>query len=374
MKIGIITYWQDKSNYGQILQMFALQQFLKNNEHEPFLVRYKEEPIAQAHFRMSNLMNYFVKFPQYVKWFLNARKQKQKIERYQQKESEHNRHFDAFIKSHISCSESVYSEEQLLQAPPMADAYFCGSDQIWGGKLPYYLNFAPNNKKKIAWAPSFGGITKWDRTYEEQIAGLISRFDFLGVREQSGVEVCHRLGRTDAVKVIDPTLLLTQQDYDRIREKIESEKPYAFVYLLKNTISCGLDEIFSYIKSLGLDVKFVNNTEIGDEYAPVYPTVGEWVDMLASASLVITNSFHATVFSLLYERPFITIPLAGIYSRMNGRIEELLAESHLKDRIYQGNFRKMNEQVDFSYFREYHLSEQEKSFIYLNPIIGLKHD
>lgn len=371
MKIGIVTYWQDKSNYGQMLQMFALQQFLRNHGHEPFLIRFKEDPVVQAHFRLSNLLKYVINFPQYFKWYLSEKKHQQKLKRYAQKESQHERYFDVFIEENITYTATVFTEDQLKKNPPEADAYICGSDQIWGGRWTYYLDFAPEDKKIIAWAPSFGGMTCWNETYERHLSALLKRFNFIGIREQSGVDVCHRLGRTDAIKVVDPTLLLDISDYDKIRKPVKADKPYAVVYILKNNMACSLEDIFRYVQGLGLEIMFINNSEQGDEYEQVFPSVGEWIDMFAKSSLVITNSFHATVFALLYERPFVTIPLVGNYSRMNNRIEELLAASNLSDRICQVAFTKISQSVDFSFFRMYHDSEKEKSINCLRPHISV---
>lgn len=372
MKIGIITYWQSKSNYGQILQMYALQQFLRKNGHEPFLIRYKEEVGGKAHFQWGHLMKYITKLPQYTTWFLQNKIDQERIKKFSQKENLHDRHFEKFFKKNIAYTDLIYTASQLKENPPEADVYICGSDQIWGGRLTYFLDFVPDDKKKIAWAPSFGGMKQWESEYEQQMAALLKRFDFIGMREQSGVEVCQRLGRTDAVKVVDPTLLLDNNDYDRIRCKTRAEKPYAFVYILTNTMSCRIEDIFSYVSSLGLDVKFVNNTEKGDKYEQLFPTIGEWIDLLAQSSLVITNSFHGTVFSLIYKRPFITIPLIGMYSRMNNRIDELLTMCHLNDRMYHRSFPKNDQSVDFSYFKEYYSSEGTRSRNILSPFIPLQ--
>lgn len=369
MKIGIITFWTTKDNYGQILQCFALQQYLRNHGHEPFLIRYMDSPKEAASFKWNNLFKYIIQFPKYISWFITQKLRQHSIYKYTQETVNINRQFDMFINEHIAHTESIYTEESIKEAP-LADAYICGSDQVWGGDWAYYLDFAPDDKLKIAYAPSLGGLTSFAQEYEEYMTILLQRFAFIGMREQSGVEVCHRLGRKDAVKVVDPTLLLTKADYDKIRIAAikNCQKPYLFAYFLGNPVACDMKDVYAYAKSKGLEVKYVTSGQV-DGYEHIYPQIGEWIDLIANAEVVITNSFHGTVFSLIYETPFITIPLNRGFERMNTRVIELLDCANLKNRLYQDSFDTMSDEVDFTVFRNYRKNQEEISTSYLNPII-----
>lgn len=216
MKIGVVTFWQSKDNYGQHLQSFALQTYLKKMGHEPFLIRYKENPQQSAHFQLKNICKYVTKMPTYIKFILNQRKEKQNAVVWQQQGGQEQRNLHGFLADNVMLT-SIMTEQELLANPPQADAYICGSDQIWAGPAPYYLSFAPDDAKKIAYAPSLGGLTHFKSEYEAMMIRLMKRLDFIGMREQSGVEVCHRLGFKEAVKVVDPTLLLRKEDYDKIK-------------------------------------------------------------------------------------------------------------------------------------------------------------
>lgn len=366
MKIGIITFWTSKDNYGQLLQCFALQQYLRKNGHEPFLIRYKESPKEEASFKISNLLKYILKFPKYVSWFLNEKRRQRNANKYNRQAGNVDRNFDAFIHDNITTSKQLYTDEDLHNTPPIADAYICGSDQVWGGDWAYYLDFAPENKTKIAYAPSLGGLTSFSQDYEEKMKKLLLRFDFIGMREQSGVDVCHRLGRKDAVKVVDPTLLLTQADYNKIRinTKQPGQKPYLFAYILGNPMICEMQEVYRYAQKRGLEVKYATSGK-ADDYEHIYPQIGEWIDLIANADVIITNSFHGTVFSLIYNRPFITIPLKNGYERMNTRVTELLESADLKNRIYNGTFSKISSLVDFTAFNNYRYKEEQNTASYL---------
>lgn len=367
MRIGVITFSDSKNNYGQLLQCFALQLYLKKMKHDVFLIRYQNNHVQETSFKWRKIFVYFRNFPVYLSLFCDKIFEKCNKRMYETQSVDNIRQFDKFIQDHISFTDKVYTEEEINQHPPKANAYVCGSDQIWGGDFAYYLSFVPNDTIKIAYAPSFGGIRSLNPDYEKQIKKYLLFFDFIGVREQSGVDLCHRIGIANAVKVVDPTLLLTKQDYDCIRIKTKKRNPYIFLYLLGNPIACNVSEIYEFAKRNELEVVYVASQGRLDSYDKVYPQIGEWIDYLANAEFVVTNSFHCTVFSLIYKKKFISIPLIKGFERMNVRIEELLSESKLafaiyKDRNMDSVFRK---KFDFSIFQNYQKKEEQKSNNYL---------
>ncbi len=136
-------------------------------------------------------------------------------------------------------------------------------------------------------------------------------------------------------------------------------------------MECDIVEIVEYARLLDLPLKYVTSSGQTDKYPHIYPTPGEWIDLIANASIVITNSFHGTVFSLIYHRPFITIPLNRGYERMNTRIDELLSESNLSSRVYRGSLQEIGaEPVDFSSFDRYQASQEHFSTSKLFPILS----
>lgn len=371
MKIGVITFWQSKDNYGQLLQCFAMQRFLQKMGHDAFLIRYQSKPIEEARFKWEHIGKYICRLPTYVSLFLAQMRNKKNERLYANTNINKDRHFDRFLRDNLKCTDLVYTEEMINNDPPIADAYICGSDQIWGGDWAYFLSFAPDSTKKIAYAPSFGGLSMFTADYEEKMIKLLSRFDFLGIREKGGVEVCHRLGFHQAVKVVDPTLLLSVSDYEKIRIKVEKPKKYIFLYLLGNPMACNVSTIFDFANKQGLKVVYVASQGQNDPYEKIYPQIGEWMDYLAEATLVITNSFHCSVFSLIYKRKFITIPLIGGFARMNGRINDLLLSCNLERAKYSKSFDdQYQSNYDFSFFEEYQKRERNKSIEYLHKALS----
>lgn len=370
MRIGIITFWKSVDNYGQILQSFALQQYLRNNGHDPFLIRYSDIVKKGASFKWYRLLHYVIRLPQYVSWYISEKLRQRKVFQYEKSVAHIDRKFGEFMKKYLKFTEDIYTDETIHQDPPIADAYVCGSDQIWGGDWAYYLDFVPENKPRIAYAPSLGGLMSFDPDYERQLAMLLSKFAFIGMREQSGVDVCRRLGRNDAIKVVDPTLLLARGDYDKLRVPTNVDKPYIFAYILGNPMTCSVAEIMDYAHLMHKELKYVVSAGQLDGYEHLYPQVGEWIDLISHADIVITNSFHGTVFSLIYNRPFITILLNQGYERMNTRVVELLTECNLTQQLYHGNLSAIPiDNIDFSTFERYRETQERLSASKLFDVI-----
>lgn len=370
MRIGVITFSQSKENYGQILQCYAMQKYLQSLGHSPFLIQYDYIiKRSNAKFKFTNIIKYFCKLPMYISFIISLKRQERRDREYDKKNQLINRHFPDFLQENLELSQ-LYTAESIVCNPPVADAFVCGSDQIWGSDDAFFLNFAPDDAIKVAYAPSFGGVTSFSPEKEETIKKFLSRFNFIGVREQTGVETCQRLGFKEVVKVVDPTLLLNSNDYDVIKAKMPNRKPYIFLYLLGNPIDCSVDEIMEFAKAEGREVIYVASQGRDDKYLKTNATIGEWLGYLANADLVITNSFHCIVFAMKYKKPFISIPLSGAYKRMNCRIEELLASANLQDRIWDHNLGEiMQHKIDFSSFERYVFIEKKKADTYMKDVL-----
>lgn len=366
MRIGVITFSDSKDNYGQLLQCYAMQRYLSRRGHTPFLIRYKDTPIEDTTgFKLHKFGTYLLRLPQYVKWYFNREKERKQVREYLSSADFVKRDFDGFLSKHIQCSE-IYTHETIHTNPPVADAYICGSDQIWAGDDAYYLSFAPDDALKIAYAPSLGGMNTFPAEKEARMKRLIGRIDRVGMREQSGVETCRRLGRIDAVKVVDPTLLLDGRDYLEIAASCKTNKPYAFVYMLGNPVDVPIDDIFKANRGKGLETIYVASQGRSDNMPKIDPTIEEWLGLMANANMIVTNSFHCVVFALQFHKNFISIPLSGGYERMNTRTVELLKECSLSERITTSltDIPTLSE-VDFEVFERYKRKQQAFSSAFL---------
>lgn len=334
MRIGIITYWQSADNYGQLLQCWALQQYLLSLGHEPYLIRYRGLPFNRYKFLLHNdilyrglrnLKHYIIDYKERKLEALYAAKNRQ-------------RNFDGFRKSYLAVSECEYLGLKALQTnPPQADVYIVGSDQVWLPLLDneeneaFFLNFGPPQITRISYAASFGR-KEYPVELQGCLASNLQRFDKISTREEDGIVICQRVGQ-QATKVLDPTLLLKTNNYRKIASPKKHTEQYMYVYYLniRSEEELYAQTLRDYCSSNGL--KLICTPASG--YSPCreliqdctydYATIPEWISNIDHAELVVTTSFHGVVFCLLLHTPFIYVPLKGLWSNANNRIFDLLA-------------------------------------------------
>jgi hypothetical protein len=336
MKIGIMTLWWSNDNYGQVLQCYALQQFLQKLGHDPILIRYMPSS------RKKNIL-WFISLPIKIlktvvspSGFLLSCKFRKQSKISEINNRIHPRKFEEFKEKYIISTPQIFTDFNLYKNPPMCDAYICGSDQIWGGNPVFFLDFVCNTKKRISYAASFGK-TKIQKNKIEKIRYWLSKFDLITVREKSGVELCKLMGRNDAVHVLDPVFLLGRKEYTKIFAAQNNFSKYIFLYLLGHDCDLNLNMIYKYAEKNDLLVKYVASQGRNDAYEKIYPTIEEWLSLLDKASFVITNSYHALIFSIIFNKQFLIIPLRGLFSMMNTRIVSLLSVLQLESRILSKN-------------------------------------
>lgn len=366
-KIGVVTYWNSEENYGQILQIFALQYCLRQKDCYPFLIKHsltvtdtKSEPFLK---RLIKLFSSYPKLRDSIKRRLFNIERNQYI-------PVTDRQFKEFKDKYIESSFKIYSYQELLNDPPTADGYIAGSDQVWNFPNPIFLlNWVNDRVPRFSYAASFGSPVVPDYLRDEYRSSL-SGFRLVSVREKSGVDICVKMG-IQAEHVLDPTLLLSKDDYLNAL-KFDStlrRKPYILLYLLGNRSKIDLEYLKRYAKENNLDVIFVPSQSFKSElFTPTYPTIEEWLSLIANADLVITNSFHGTVFSILFERLFYTVLLKGKDNKMNERIISLFADFKLL-RSYNNHI-DLTEKIDYAEVHNLLNEKRQKSFNYLDKIIS----
>ncbi|PKP41361.1 MAG: hypothetical protein CVT93_08515 [Bacteroidetes bacterium HGW-Bacteroidetes-10] len=336
MKIGIITFhWG--TNYGGVLQAYALQNYLEKNGHEVFIINYKPK-------RYNNLLiGYFA--PKRFIWLLALLKNNFKGRGSVASSFKHifieyldniikEKKIKVFRKNYLKETILYESIIELQKNPPKFDVYICGSDQIWnsffttkgegGPTSAYFLDFGDFGIKKIAYAVSFGC-----EQYPLE-AGIIAKehmknFSAISVRENSGISIVKDLGFMDPIILPDPTLLLSSSDYFPIYNGVDNASiAGVFSYFLRGENK----EIFAL-------ESFIKKTY--EIYAPdgiLKPySIEEWISGVKNASLVLTNSFHGAVFSIIFHKPFIVLLSSEDTSNMNDRFYTLLRKLNLNDRI-----------------------------------------
>lgn len=359
MKIGIITYWITRSNYGTVLQNYALQTFLRSFGFETFLIR-TDIPLGCSrldYYKSLLQKNGFFSLISYFKSRLFC-----KIARRISSENKNDdkRNLSDFVVKNLNPTKIFRSLSELESDCPMADIYIAGSDQVWNtyGEnyntvseqiKAYLLSFAPDSAKKISCAASFGKnslAVEFENLFKQEL----SEFDFISCRERSGVEICKRLGFENAELQQDPTMILSSDEYKKIASKsLVPKNPYILLYLLGNDTDFSTRRLKQFAKKKNLEVVYVpaNEAQKINFHKKTFPTVEEWLGLYENASAVVTNSFHGTVFSLIFNKPFLSVHQTGKFEDQNVRIDSLLEDFGLKNRIFSGDFEKLFAPVDF---------------------------
>lgn len=322
-KIGVITHWRSADNYGQTIQIYALQRALRDKGAECYLIRYA---------RKDSLLHTLLKAYKIHRLYAYILRKRNSAKNKELNKKNH-RDLQLFIKSNIALSPREYSRRDLMSNPPEADIYITGSDQVWNIlDNSYYLDFAPKSAKKFSYAASFGGVI-YENKQLNQLGSLLKSFDAITVREIEGLELCKKAGRPDAILAPDPTFLLSAKEYGTIAIPPRNSDHYVLLYLLGNENKYDVGSCFSFAEKHNLGIKYVAGSRQVDDYPKEYPSMEEWLGLIQNAQYVVTNSFHGTVFALIFNKQFITIPLSGRAQKMNSRIDTLLKTLSLTERI-----------------------------------------
>lgn len=346
MKIGILTQ-PLIVNYGGLLQNYALQQVLLRAGHEVETIDWypSYNSLRERLYRVKRAM-LSVFFPEKYPKF-----------RYQPTEEERKviqRNTNYFISTYINHTEKVRSEEGFITKAKERkyDAYVVGSDQCWRPRYnaflsSMFLDFTKGEKtKRIAYAASFG-TNQWEFTQEMTsiCAPFAQRFDFVSVREDSGVKLCKEHLGVNAVHVLDPTLLLTKEDYIHLieAEKEPKAKGTLFNYILDpDTVkSAFINRVAKErgLKSFQVLPKCQAETRTKEDIKTriddcVFPGVTTWLRAFMDAEMTIVDSFHGMVFSIIFNKPFWVI---GNANRGMSRFTSLLKVFHLEERLLDAN-------------------------------------
>lgn len=314
------------SNYGGILQAYALRTVLEARGHEAFHVEKKRNRPAV---HLSPIKFYSWWFTRrLIRQILTLNRDKNR------REENLNRYrvwtntpsFRAFVKKHVPLK-VVYKFENLRKLD--FDTIVVGSDQIW---RPYYyrdidlafLSFASEwSIKRIAYAPSFG-VEDWEYSKEQTLIcrSLLQKFDAVSVREKEGVGLCADNFNVHAVQLLDPTMLLDRDHYEQlIGEKVKSERKQLTTYILD--MEPRKREILEYIQAAG-------EMEVVESGRGKGGSIEQWLCSFMEAEFIFTDSFHGCVFSILFHKPFLVY---GNRKRGLSRFNTLLKLFQLEDRM-----------------------------------------
>lgn len=323
----------DVYNHGATLQAYALMEYLHDQGHDVEIIDYKPDYLSKRYtiFLIGDNWknkNIIVKIS-YLLFKFPSRliASKAKIP------------FILFKKKHMRITMQRYKNfEELKYLPPKADAYIAGSDQIWNtiyenGRDPaFYLDFAPAGSRKISYAASFAS-QQIVPEYKTFVKSMVENFDFISVRETSGISILKSLGIDKGYHVLDPVFLLTKAHWDNMA-RIKFKDKYILVYDFET--NPAIKNIVEKIaKKNKLKIYAVNNygrTLYADkDYFECGPNT--FLSLIKNADIIISNSFHATAFSIIFEKDFYVFDRIG--HDINTRMRDLLSICGLDNRLIQ---------------------------------------
>ena len=326
--IAIATFAYSNRNYGQILQAYALQKYLENCGYRVYIIDYT--PNSLEYFLTSNKIRqkliYILKNIPPFKFYFKLKKGK----RISYDRQNNDRNFENFKRKYLHYSKYKYEQiKELRSNKPKADYYITGSDQVWSrytpNPYPYLLQFI-DTPNKLAYAASFGRPQLED--FEISVFKKeLNKYKKIGVREESGVEICKNMNITNCQFTPDPTILLQSAEWKELMSPhhiFKTQKKKIFIY------SCYLhrDELIEKFINLE-EFEIVIEDVLNDDKDIAMLSIEEWIKAINEADYVITNSFHATMFCLYMNTPFITYQYQGSGSKMNVRLTSILNQTNL---------------------------------------------
>ena len=319
MRIGIVTQPLEM-NYGGILQNWALQQVLKRLGHEPVTID------AYQRFTLPHYL-----YSCFRAWWMTKRGFKGWYYPHRYHGSLRRPETGRFVEQHIEKTRVMWHYDRKVVKRYGMDAIVVGSDQVWRPGYNVcledkFLQFAEGlDVHRIAYAASFG-LDRWTYNPEQtaKCASLLQKFDAVSVREESAVGLCREHLGVEAKQVLDPTLLLDSKDYQKIIDPDwDAGEPYLAVYCLD--ITPEKEKFFNRLaQQQRLHVRFFSAG------LQAKLTIEQWLAVFYHATMLVTDSFHGTVFSILFGKDFYTF---GNPNRGNTRIEGLLGMLGLENRL-----------------------------------------
>lgn len=324
MKIKTITC-HDVYNLGASLQAYALMEYLQSLGHNVEIIDYKPDYLNN-HYSLSLVSNPKFDVPLVRQLYLLAKLP----ERIIALKSQRKKNFDDFRNRYLLLTQRYESYSELEKRPPIADIYFAGSDQIWNtlfqnGKDPaFYLKFTPSSSIRASYAASFA-TDEILEDWKPKIKEWLSELDYISVRESSGAKIVRQLG-LNAVQVLDPVFLLDAKEWELLCQPMDQK--YIFIYDFDaNPEIRKMAEALSL--NTGLPIYTLQNLGYG---VKAFPDTGplEFLSLVHGAEYVLSNSFHATAFSIIFEKEFW---VTSRKEKINTRMRDLAISLDVSERF-----------------------------------------
>ena len=359
MNIGIITI-NDNDNYGNRLQNYATQEVLKKVVKTDKILTIRNE--NSLNYKSSNQIKYILKIIRY-----------KIMEHINKKASMRRRLFEEF-NNNIQFTNYTINLLNAKNVNKKFDYFIVGSDQVWNpnGRMTSIdlLTFADDNKK-ISFSPSIAVSKIENKDRQEELKKGIEKYKSISIRENEGKKIIEKLtNRKDVEVLIDPTMMLSKEEWNKVAKKPKQLKSKKFIlnYFLGNPSEKIKETIKKFAKENNCEV-----INILDKSSPFYQTgPSEFLYLEKNAYLICTDSFHSSIFAILYDRPFIVFDREDKLVKMNSRIYTLLEKFKLENKKYSGgDITKENLECEYGETFEILDKERKKSYTFLKKSLNL---
>lgn len=355
MRIGIITFHR-AINFGGILQVFALQNVLESIGYKCEIIDYYS-PFIESHYRKKDYFT-VLQLKRFISTLLYNGELKRNITG-----------FEKFTKKYLKLSEKKYVPTNLFEANKYYDKFITGSDQVWsptcaGFDSGYFLSFVTDDSKKISYAASFGTKQLPVSKFQEY-RNRIKSFSAISVREASGSELVSNLIDEKAEVVLDPTLLLKKEQWEKLFDnKKDYNEKYILVYMISEDKKI-LKLAKKMAKETGKKIFYINDRiyKIKGVENLKKITPDKWVNLFLNADIIFTNSFHGIAFSINFNKQFYAYYLQGNLLA-NERLDNILSNFHLENRLERSEMNYF-ENIDYEKINKKLEALREKSIRFL---------
>lgn len=361
MRIGLITLHRAE-NYGSVLQTLALQNILHELGHEVTIMDYCPERCTSWG-RIKRLKN---KNPHFrnpllllVATVLMGPSYRRRAIR-----------FDKFIKKYLHVSDKFSTNDEARQMTWNMDAYCTGSDQVWnshwneGIDKAFYLDFVPKGANVFSYASSFG-VSKLDKDEKEKIKILLSKYKFISVREDTGLDILRDLGIENGVLTLDPTLLMNKDMWMKYVGRDVKGDDYILTYNLHHDHK--VDSYAIHLKEKYnlpiINISYNMHDAIRKGKLCWCPYVEDFLSLFFHARYVVSDSFHATVFSILFEKKFVTITPEIASSRISSLLK--IVDMEYRNISCISDTSEIDRDIDYHKIKAILKQEREKSLVFL---------
>ena len=373
MKASVITL-HTVDNYGSVMQTYATQQILKKCGYDVEFVDYwRRDNLPQS--RAERMLEGSTLQKLKPLWGINNFTRKATVSILKSVLKKQRSPMWRFLEEKVQLTKvRYYSYEELEANPPVADVYITGSDQVWnsiwnqGIDRSYFLDFAPAGKPRIAFSASIGR-EQLDTEEIPETKRLLEKYSAISVREQSAVELLASMD-IESTLVLDPTLMLEAEEWRKLATKQKREKPYILIYQLNPNPQ--MDQYAEQIAQKKnweiIRIGFGRSDHRKGGKCVMLPSVEEFLGLFCDAACVLTDSFHATAFSLNLGTDFISV-LPG---RFGTRIESITKLTRTENRILTSydDLTVVDRSIDEKSVQNIFTAERKKGFDFLKKAIS----